>query len=76
MTCRLNTEPHQHWLMCSRGTVGCPHVHDGRTPHCIECAAGEPCRFAHDPPCLEMDVEEFVAQDPQGRAYLLKEPRQ
>lgn len=45
------------WFMCSRGTVGCPFVHDGLTPHCIECAAGfPPCKWAHDPPALEERV--------------------
>jgi hypothetical protein len=41
------------WFACSRGTVGCPYVHDHRSPHCIACEAGEPCRFRHDPPVLE-----------------------
>ena len=44
------------WFKCHRGTVGCPYVHDGMLPHCIECQAGGPCRFEHDPPAVEKPV--------------------
>jgi hypothetical protein len=43
------------WFMCPLGTVGCPISHGGRTPHCIACTEGTPCRFDHDPPALERD---------------------
>lgn len=46
------------WFQCARGTVGCPRCHDGLTPHCIECSAGGPCRYGHDPPAVEVTVEE------------------
>lgn len=42
-----------NWFMCHLGTVGCPRVHEGLIPHCIECAAGGPCRYQHDPPAVE-----------------------
>lgn len=48
-----------NWFMCPRGTVGCPIMHDGLTPHCIACTAGEPCEWEHDPPGLEMTVEAY-----------------
>jgi hypothetical protein len=69
VTCRVDTQSN-HWFQCALGTVGCPHVHNGRTPHCIECAAGGPCRYQHDPPELEVGVEEYVATRP-GMEYLL-----
>jgi hypothetical protein len=54
------------WFQCAQGTIGCPRVHDGRTPHCIACTAATrvalildldadaapPCPFEHDPPVL------------------------
>jgi hypothetical protein len=40
-----------NWFRCAQGTVGCPRIHDGRTPHCIACTAGDPC--GHNPPVLE-----------------------
>lgn len=45
------------WFQCARGTVGCPYIHDGRTPHCIACANGTSCAYRHDPPVLETEVE-------------------
>lgn len=50
--CRVDTQPN-HWFRCHRGTVGCPRIHDGLTPHCMACAAGEECPYKHDPPALE-----------------------
>ena len=41
------------WFRCSNGTVGCPRIHGGRTPHCIACASATPCRYQHNPPALE-----------------------
>jgi len=49
------------WFMCHRGTVGCPRIHDGLTPHCIECAAGGPCGWDHEPPVLEVTWEMYSA---------------
>ena len=39
------------WFACARGTIGCPRIHDGLTPHCLACAHGT-CRY-HDPAVLE-----------------------
>lgn len=60
MACRVDSQPN-HWFRCAHGTTGCPHFHDGRSPHCIACAAGEPCRYQHTPPVLEMTVQEYEA---------------
>ena len=44
MGCRVDTQPN-HWFQCANGTVGCPIMHDGIEPHCIACAAGDPCSY-------------------------------
>lgn len=64
MTCRIDTQPN-HWFQCARGTVGCPFIHGGRTPHCIACAAGEPCPY-HAEPVLEMSEAEYREKHARG----------
>ena len=62
MSCRVDSwvlNGGTAWFQCSRGVVGCPVIHDGLTPHCIACAAGEPCRYNHEPPALEMTEAEY-----------------
>lgn len=58
--CHIDQQPN-HWFQCALGTVGCPRIHNGRTPHCIKCTNGEPCEF-HDEPALEMSAEEYYAR--------------
>lgn len=48
-----------NWFQCHHGTIGCPRIHDGRTPHCIACTEGTQCEFHHNPPELEMSAEEY-----------------
>jgi hypothetical protein len=61
MSCRIDSWVQNGgtaWFQCQRGTVGCPVIHDGFTPHCIQCAAGGPCKW-HAEPALEMTEEEY-----------------
>ena len=61
-----------NWFMCSRGTVGCPICHDGLTPHCIECTDPSlTCRYGHEPPAVEMTVEEHCEIHPDQREHLM-----
>jgi hypothetical protein len=57
--CRIDGQGN-HWFRCHRGTVGCPVIHDGLTPHCIACAAGESCEY-HELPALEMTEDDYYA---------------
>lgn len=63
MSCRADSTG-ADWFTCARGTVGCPRIHDDRTPHCTGCLAGD-CRFAHDPPAVEMSWAEYKAAYPE-----------
>jgi hypothetical protein len=56
--CRIDGQGN-HWFACTHGTVGCPVIHNGRTPHCIACTAGEPCRYQHGAQGLEMSEAEY-----------------
>jgi hypothetical protein len=62
MSCKIDSQSN-HWFKCSRGTVGCPRIHDDRTPHCIACTAGEYCKFHDDDPVLEMSEAEYRAKE-------------
>lgn len=46
-----------NWFQCANGTIGCPYIHNGRTPHCIACGNGTPCEYRHDPPVLETEPD-------------------
>jgi hypothetical protein len=54
------------WFECHRGTIGCPRIHDGFTPHCIACAAGT-CEYGHEPPALEMTETAYREMDEARR---------
>ena len=56
-----------NWFRCHRGTVGCPRIHDGLTPHCIACVAGESCEWEHEPPALEITAAVYWEGHPAGR---------
>jgi hypothetical protein len=57
--CRIDTQSY-HWFQCSRGTVGCPVIHDGRTPHCIACADENTECISHAEPVLEESLAEYA----------------
>jgi hypothetical protein len=56
-----------NWFQCANGTVGCPHIHNGRTPHCIACTNDDPCKY-HIAPVLEMDEQDYYATVDRGRS--------
>lgn len=60
-----------NWFRCHLGTIGCPRIHDGLTPHCIACQTGQPCAFGHDPPGVEMSEAEYRERERAGTAGTL-----
>lgn len=73
MSCRIDGQGN-HWFACAYGTVGCPVIHNDRTPHCIACTAGEPCRYHHGTG-LEMTGAEYADLEANclGRDHFIKD---
>jgi hypothetical protein len=61
------------WFVCYHGTTGCPICHDGMTPYCRDCAAGN-CNGPHEPLPASITVEEFCERHPEQRRLLLGHP--
>lgn len=57
--CRIDSQAHR-WFKCSRGTAGCPLIHEGRTPHCIACTDEDTECILHSEPVLEESLEQYV----------------